>query len=183
MKRHLSTTASLALCLALWSLAPPSRAGDPAATPCTACHDQIVASFESSPHGKLATEPGLDPAGACSACHGPAEQHMEEADPTRIRSFPGKEREADAELCLGCHASRNGMGAWQAGEHAIAGVSCLDCHSIHDLGDEPSPGLGRRHGGDPLRELCPLPRRGTGQDADALPSPSRRRSPDLRVLP
>ncbi|RMF71760.1 MAG: ammonia-forming cytochrome c nitrite reductase subunit c552, partial [Acidobacteria bacterium] len=55
----------------------------------------------------------------------------ESGDPADVRGFPGPDPRDDAAVCLGCHAASHGLGAWTAGEHARAGLSCIDCHDPH----------------------------------------------------
>ena len=154
MKRHLSATAGLVLCLSLWGVAPPSRAGDQPEA-CATCHQEVVASWKHSPHAGLGGRTALATTGACAACHGPVDEHLETGDADALRRFPGQVREDDADLCLGCHAAHDEMGAWPAGQHAMAGVGCLDCHSIHDLDNPTSaaPALGHRRS-DELYGKC-----------------------------
>jgi DmsE family decaheme c-type cytochrome len=120
-----------ALALLVAGGGPPPRAEAGPAEDCAVCHEETVAEFRSNAHARLISGDWFGLAQACASCHEGAHEHAKEGDPELVRTFPGENRAEDAELCLGCHASASGMGAWPAGEHALAGVSCADCHEVH----------------------------------------------------
>ena len=154
MKRWLASAVALVAFIAIWSMGPPSRAGGTPGESCMDCHEQeFIPDFGKTPHGKLADGDWFGAAQACASCHGPADKHMEEADPDLIRTFPGPSPEEDAAVCLKCHASSHNLGAWNAGEHAMAGVTCIDCHQIHPGAGQPGhdPRLGHRAADNPYR--------------------------------
>jgi DmsE family decaheme c-type cytochrome len=69
----------------------------------------------------------------CEGCHGDGEAHMEEGDASLIRTFADGSTE-DAAACLSCHSSK-GLPEWKMSTHAMEGLNCLDCHSIHTQGN------------------------------------------------
>ncbi len=75
----------------------------------------------------------------CEACHGPGGAHVKAfgRKPAGIvvfgRHSPTPVARQNA-MCLGCHQATVGH-AWLAGAHAANGVSCADCHRIHDTVD------------------------------------------------
>lgn len=102
---------------------------------CADCHEDQVAAFAKNPHAALDTE-GLAAKGgvsfSCEACHGDPTAHLEAgggAD-TIITYGPETSAKAIEETCLNCHATSHPE--YGQSPHALAGISCLDCHSIHD---------------------------------------------------
>jgi predicted CXXCH cytochrome family protein len=67
----------------------------------------------------------------CEACHGPGKAHIEEGDPTKIRSFKNKSPKEISETCLTCHAGREERNNFRRGEHWRNDIGCTDCHSSH----------------------------------------------------
>ncbi len=146
--KHIGIGFVVALALVgLWALGPPTRAADSPGQACTDCHEDLVAAFAGTAHGKLVQGDWFGLSQACASCHGPnTKEHAEQADPELVRRFPGDDPAKDSATCLGCHASVSHMGAWPAGEHARAGLSCLDCHEIHPDPEQlkAAAGLGQR---------------------------------------
>jgi len=108
---------------------------------CGDCHDDVVAAFARNPHAALDTEGLAAKAGAsfsCAACHGDPTAHLDAGGGAdTIRTFgPGVDPRKVEEVCLTCHSTTHPEFAQSP--HAKAGISCLDCHSIHNskVGDE-----------------------------------------------
>lgn len=131
MLRRFVGALAVVLALGVWNLGPPGLMAQTTADDCLMCHEEDVPDFASSPHGKLVEGDWFGQVQACTSCHGDGEEHMATMDASTIRSFPGASPEADAQVCLSCHSSVHDMGEWSAGEHAMAGVTCTDCHPIH----------------------------------------------------
>jgi DmsE family decaheme c-type cytochrome len=55
---------------------------------------------------------------------------MEEGDPALIRTFDNPIEDTTA--CIDCHGLKE-QGEWQASTHAMENITCLDCHSIHQV--------------------------------------------------
>lgn len=132
--------------LGAWFMGPPGHAGDPPGTECSDCHEELVTHFAGNAHARLVEGDWFGQARACASCHGDATAHMESGDAESIRNFPGKDPSSDSALCIGCHATSHGFGAWEASEHARVGLSCVSCHNPHAGYDEerPSAALGKR---------------------------------------
>lgn len=102
---------------------------------CGLCHGAQVAAFARNPHASLDSEGLAERAGArfsCEACHGDPSPHLQAGGgASTIRTFrddtPVRVIE---ETCLACHAATHPE--FPQSPHAFAGVSCLQCHSIHD---------------------------------------------------
>ncbi|MDH3284074.1 MAG: DmsE family decaheme c-type cytochrome [Acidobacteriota bacterium] len=119
-------------------VAPAARDGDGALAPsmaadwgeCASCHTDQAEALANTQHGKRAFG-NLSDAG-CQACHGSVERHLD--DPTDVASQP---RISDlgprviSDTCQQCHAGGGHM-FWKGGRHADAGVTCTDCHSVHN---------------------------------------------------
>ncbi len=90
----------------------------------------------------------------CEMCHGPGHAHVQAemaagGDPAKIAAgkklifhFNGSPKENSAR-CLSCHDSGKAQSSFAHSVHATAGVSCIDCHTMHptDLADAGKPKL------------------------------------------
>lgn len=94
---------------------------------CYACHDQVVTGMADQIHMRIRGFEVQGRAVGCEGCHGDGTRHAEQADPELIRSFEGG---ANQEVCISCHRGDH-MFQWGASVHAVEGIDCLDCHSIH----------------------------------------------------
>ncbi len=115
--------------LALAGAGPPG--GKPAATAwsaCADCHEQVVAPFGRSTHGRLKSWEVRGGEVGCAACHGDPTQHLETGEMEGLVRFTG-DPAGDSAACLTCHASR-GAEEWAAAAHAHQ-LACTECHFIH----------------------------------------------------
>ncbi len=122
----------------LFTHADEAYLGDKA---CFACHKEMKQSYLDRAHGKvLSGTPRNDlEALGCEACHGAGKPHSDAMDkdekgPKMIEAFRKHEGAASEKnkICLKCHEKGNRM-HWQGEAHDRAGLSCADCHKIHDL--------------------------------------------------
>ncbi len=110
---------------------------------CAGCHEATSAQFRYSVHARLKEFERRGHADQCEACHGAGSKHAESADPQLITRFSpqlairsrGKVIRATADAasnrtCLACHGE-NHAAEWPGSEHAMSGLSCADCHVIH----------------------------------------------------
>jgi predicted CXXCH cytochrome family protein len=119
-----------ALVLAVTAIA---RAGPPPQQPddvCRTCHETIGAQFPRSVHARLIAEETRGREAGCAACHGEGAKHAESADPDQVFSFKRANARDANQACLSCHAEGTGH-EWVGSGHAISGLSCTDCHRIH----------------------------------------------------
>jgi cytochrome b subunit of formate dehydrogenase len=114
------------------------------AVDCAACHDEVVAEYAASSHGRLHGE-GVSEAPACVTCHGPTHDIVSSSDPaspvhpTRL-----------VETCGACHADAQmvekfgipvaqPVAAYSASVHARAlareekAPGCSGCHGSHGI--------------------------------------------------
>ncbi len=96
---------------------------------CADCHDEVVAAFETSAHGR-ADLAGWSSGESCESCHGPGASHAEEGDVELIRVFSGMSAEAADQACLRCHNGPQ-LAYWDGSAHQTASSSCTSCHSVH----------------------------------------------------
>jgi DmsE family decaheme c-type cytochrome len=79
----------------------------------------------------------------CEACHGPGSLHVSRARggigfPAMLAFRPGEGAQRQTAACLSCHT--NDMGElegkqWAGSVHATAGISCINCHQLHAVGN------------------------------------------------
>ena len=109
-------------------------------------HDQYKKYFDASTMGaQLSPESGL-PLVNCESCHGPGSLAI-----AGIKTVNGKPtcdfstfidlkelpKEAQSLICLKCHTANAtfNLHNWNAGTHNLSGVSCFDCHNVHQGAD------------------------------------------------
>lgn len=106
-------------------IAVPAFAGDDAM--CAECHDEVAAGMKNQIHMRIHSFEVYDREVGCVGCHGDGEAHMEEGDASLINTFDEGE---GAQACIDCHQNKN-QSEWTASTHAMDGLACTDCHSIH----------------------------------------------------
>jgi predicted CXXCH cytochrome family protein len=101
---------------------------------CVACHAEVGAQFQRNVHARLAEfetrRRGRHAVAGCEACHGAGSRHAESGDPSLMFSFKKEEAREINEACLSCHRESPGH-EWNSSDHALTGMSCADCHRIH----------------------------------------------------
>lgn len=142
------TALRLAAALALAAFAAryaPAEDKDPAPAPasagatmvgrdvCATCHTDHVENFVKTFHGRK-TLSSKKLTNDCESCHGPGSAHVEGGgDVAKIINPKKLDAAGVADLCLSCHTNKNVM-MWKTSHHAQTGLSCLQCHSVHDGG-------------------------------------------------
>lgn len=127
-----------------WKAPAEGKPGDyVGAATCEACHTAEAAQFKKSPHADIAPK-GVKVGAGCESCHGPGKAHAEAeekaaGDPAKMEAgtkliyhFQGSPKE-NAERCLNCHTTGKAQASFTHSLHAMAGVSCIDCHTIHPV--------------------------------------------------
>lgn len=113
-------------------------------------HDQRKKDFDLSTMGtQLSRESGL-PLVNCESCHGPGSLAIDGITPEKVKANAAKGKQTECNyktfvdiknlpaqarslICLKCHTANAtfNLHNWNASTHAIADVSCEDCHNIH----------------------------------------------------
>lgn len=101
-------------------------------------HDTLARDFRLSIHGAQTSAATGLPLVNCESCHGPGSLAVEniQNDTCNFDTFiPLDEIPAGAQalVCLKCHSSFSmaTLSAWKSSRHAGAGVSCYNCHQLH----------------------------------------------------
>ncbi len=123
MKARVLLALAAAICLVAWPVL-----ADEGPT-CADCHDEVAAAMTQNVHMQIKSFEVQGKTVGCQACHGDGTKHMEEGDPSLIRTF-AEPTAQDEQACLTCHHDK-GLAEWDASTHAAEGVTCFDCHSIH----------------------------------------------------
>lgn len=99
---------------------------------CVECHDGYDTEIAKTEHGKAGftkiSEHG------CETCHGPGSLHLEDPDSFQPRVTDLSKAEQSA-MCQTCHDGGNQF-FWEGSVHDTRGMSCTDCHSVHDFKSE-----------------------------------------------
>lgn len=129
---------ALMACQGAWAEEPSNYAG---AETCYKCHKAIKQSgYANTTHGKIfmLNASGPEQALGCEACHGPAATHAdrageEEGDSLYINNFTHTPENAAwiNSRCLSCHQGKGHTQNWEASAHAMKGLSCVSCHTMH----------------------------------------------------
>lgn len=98
---------------------------------CFDCHGDIASSLAASAHGKAFAHSSAYAAASCESCHGDGRKHAESADPADILNPKKAKRAEKSAACLTCHENQKHTALWQGSDHESAGVSCVDCHTLH----------------------------------------------------
>lgn len=99
---------------------------------CAGCHDEQYATIKNTVHGKT-FRTNWDGAHGCETCHGPGQRHIDEGDPSAITNLAELKASELSDMCLTCH-ERGGRANWKGSTHDHRGVSCIDCHDVHQEG-------------------------------------------------
>ncbi len=95
---------------------------------CAQCHEAEVGSFKDSIHGQKGF--AQRSSHSCETCHGPGRAHAESGGDVKMITVSSLPRDERAAMCLVCHERGTKM-FWESSAHASRGISCQDCHSIH----------------------------------------------------
>ncbi len=104
-------------------------------------HDAVSEKLRQSVHGhQTDTGTGM-PLVNCETCHGPGSlaidpafvQKFSRCDTGRFIQIKAIPPAARSMICLKCHSSHSmtSMQFWPGSQHALAEVSCTDCHKLH----------------------------------------------------
>jgi DmsE family decaheme c-type cytochrome len=113
---------------------------------CEACHEETVVAFKESIHGQKGFE--MRSSHSCESCHGPGKAHVDaEGGEGTMKTLASLTKDQQSDMCLQCH-ERGGQTDWHGSSHEARGLSCQDCHSVHE------PGVVKAQLKDSETELC-----------------------------
>ncbi len=101
-----------------------------AAAECSRCHDRQHRQLQGRAHAailQVLTLPG------CETCHGPGKAHADDPDndPALITMPAALSAGGQQRLCSQCHADQIQQHGGDPEGFLVAGMKCLDCHSVH----------------------------------------------------
>ncbi len=96
---------------------------------CLECHDSAEMNLQNV-HFRIESFEVRGRSVGCESCHGLGSRHAEEGDADLIQRFAADDYAA-SEACVGCHRGK-GLHQWQSSTHAIEGVGCTECHTVHE---------------------------------------------------
>ena len=93
-------------------------------------HGFMIAAF--TVVGASAPQQPAAPAGktVCAGCHQEVAAQFDRSAHSELVLKDGSSQFDGCEACLRCHRKGHAM-EWAGSQHQMAGVSCLDCHKIH----------------------------------------------------
>jgi predicted CXXCH cytochrome family protein len=110
--------------------APVDASAYAGAETCSACHADIYALYQMTPHMRTLKDPRGPAKQGCEACHGPGAAHAQDPSKPMFAFQTGTPAEKSAR-CLTCHDTGKNHQAFKSAEHSLLGVSCIDCHDPH----------------------------------------------------
>jgi DmsE family decaheme c-type cytochrome len=99
---------------------------------CGVCHEEIVASFDKTFHGRIWRGTGQHH--DCQACHGDTAEHVQDPSTQNVLTYSRREGSPAHELsmkCLDCHGSDPERTMWEMSLHSSNDISCFNCHTVH----------------------------------------------------
>jgi DmsE family decaheme c-type cytochrome len=118
-------------------------------------HDKIAGYLQSSVHGRQKDAGSGMPLVNCETCHGPGSlavakaEQAKKCDTTQFVDLHKLPSGAKSLVCVKCHITHamKRLAFWSLSQHALADVSCSDCHRLHS-------GPGQKLTGKAASELC-----------------------------
>jgi len=101
---------------------------------CRECHEEYYQSYLTDYHAVKGDPRAPAAKHGCESCHGPGAAHVDAQDKETILSLGSRSSLAPDQksgACLACH-TKGKVALWRGSEHEDRGVSCSDCHTIHN---------------------------------------------------
>lgn len=113
---------------------------------CAGCHRDAVLSWRAGVHRKLDPRHPKDLwEKGCQVCHGSDEAHLEaamaEEKDLKIKKLAMVSPKEYNDVCLTCHVKDLSRSHWTDSLHSARGLSCRDCHQIHQPNGQSEPYL------------------------------------------
>lgn len=104
---------------------------------CTGCHAGHAENLQGTAHADLPVPAGDD--NACASCHGDAAKHILNPMSGGVLAFSNETPIVQDAACGSCHRDTH---AAPKSAHAMAGLACSDCHTVHEPPARASAPLG-----------------------------------------
>jgi DmsE family decaheme c-type cytochrome len=100
---------------------------------CKMCHPIAWGTFYKNPHFKSVASGKEPPENTgCQGCHGPGGNHIDNhGGKATIIAFSQLPTERIVDACLRCHSQTLSRANVRSSQHALNGMACTGCHSIH----------------------------------------------------
>jgi predicted CXXCH cytochrome family protein len=127
--------------VAATDILPSAAGGYVGADQCRSCHGAETQEFGKTQHASIHPKSSAAIIG-CEMCHGPGKAHVDAEQAARgddakaaagaklIFAFHGNPKQ-NSEQCLRCHESTRDQKDFTHSAHALHGVACNNCHSMH----------------------------------------------------
>lgn len=91
---------------------------------CEVCHDEVVASFALTQHGKAIADKSAEILEiACTTCHEAGEAHVDDPSTENVKRTPPES------ACIACHSTKRAEMDLMTPAHVRQSVSCASCHN------------------------------------------------------
>jgi len=97
---------------------------------CLDCHEGMDTTLAGTPH-YLAVGERHAMAVSCTDCHTGATEHLDEPDVSTIGNPAHYTMARSVTVCGSCHNNPHQLSMAEQNPHAVAGLNCASCHTIH----------------------------------------------------
>ncbi len=120
-------TSYLVVCFSFFLVIPFSIQASE--SPCKTCHISTEQAHQKSPHEQAKV--------TCENCHGDGSDHIKAPNSSNIATFSSKSKATtqQQEVCSDCHSNSHSK---QPNVHRAAGITCSNCHSVHNTDKQPA---------------------------------------------
>lgn len=101
---------------------------------CLDCHDDMIATLETTPHQILSGVDVTEARVACTDCHhGDANHYEDDPEEYPMTNPASVDAVTAAGICSACHENSHQQNMQERNPHAGNGVGCTDCHQVHGV--------------------------------------------------